>query len=43
MGSSVLEHRECVSTGFELRAERNLPKAIRNSLGEKVGYQPDGN
>ena len=41
LGSSLLEHGECVSTILELGAERSLPKTIRNSLGEKVDFQLD--
>ena len=41
MGSSLLEHGECVKTILDLGAERSLPKTIRNSLGEKVAFHPD--
>ena len=41
LGSTLLEHGECVNTILELGAERTLPKTIRNSLGEKIDFQPD--
>ena len=41
LGSTLLEHGECVNTILELGAERSLPKTIRNSLGEKIDFQPD--
>lgn len=41
MGSSLLEHGDCVGTILELGGERNLPTTIRNSLGEPVLFEPD--
>ena len=41
MGSSLLEHGDCVRTILELGAERKLPTTIRNSLGERVHFEPD--
>ena len=41
MGSSLLEHGDCVRTILELGAERILPTTIRNSLGEQVDFEPD--
>lgn len=41
MGSSLLDHGDCVRTILELGAERELPTTIRNSLGEQVDFEPD--
>lgn len=39
--AGLLEHGECVRTVLDSGTERSLPQTIRNSLGEKVAFQPD--
>lgn len=41
MGTSLLEHGDCVGAILELGAERILPTTIRNSLGKQVDFEPD--